>query len=647
MVEPYSCLRLFSPGTMGRLELRNRVVMAPMLVQLGSETGAVTQRTVEYYARRAAGGAGLVIVEATYIAPGGRAYVCQLGIDRDGLLPGHFELVEAVHRHGAKVALQIHHGGARADPALTGGVLLAPSPVAQDGGPVVPREATSGEIEALADSYGQAAERAQRAGYDAVEIHGAHGYLIHEFLSPASNHRSDAYGGSRENRLRFAGLVIRRVRDAVGARFPVLFRMSAEGGYGIEEAVEIARAVEAWGVDAIHVSIGGTAPITLLPPDTSPMARPEGWLTGHAATIKRRVSVPVIAVGEIRHPRFAEEVLAQGQADFIALGRQFLADPDWPAKAAAGRDDEIRPCISCDYCRLALLQTRPIRCLVNPETGREREFSAVRPAAAPKRVIVVGGGPGGLEAARAAALRGHRVRLYERNPELGGQLRLAALPPHKGKIEWLTRCLVTQAQKAGVELSTSTVFRPEALADGEADAVVVATGARPLEERVPGARAGQVLSAWEVLEHCPPTRDLAVVVLGGRQMGCETAEFLAERGNRVTLVSRSRTEELAGDVVASYRGPLLARLRRLGVVLRTSCDIREVKDSQAILVEESGREETVGADLVILARGSLPEPAWLEPLRNRVPEVYAVGDCVEPRAIAEALYEGAWAGSRV
>jgi len=647
MVEAMVRPRLFSPGRMGPMQLRNRVVMAPMVVQLASESGAVTQRTIDYYVRRAAGGAGLVIVEASYIAPEAKAFACQLGIDRDGLVPGHFELVEAIHRHGAKVAIQIHHGGGRADPALTGGVLVAPSPVAQDAHAVVPREATPQEIETLAESYARAAGRAQRAGYDAVEIHGAHGYLIHEFLSPASNRRSDAYGGSPENRRRFAGLVIRRVREAVGARFPVLFRMSAEGGYGIEAAVEIAQALEAWGVDAIHVSVGGTAPITLVPPDTSPMARPEGWLTGYAATLKKRVSVPIIVVGEIRHPVFAEEVLAQGKADFIALGRQLLADPDWPAKAEAGRDDEIRLCISCDHCRLALLLTRPIRCLVNPEVGREREFSAFGPAAAPKRVIVVGGGPAGLEAARAAAARGHHVTLSERSAELGGQLHLAALPPHKEKIEWLRRCLVTQARKAGVELSPSTIFRPEGLAEGEADAVVVATGARPVEEQVRGARAGQVFSAWEVLEGHPPARDLAVVVLGGRQMGCETAEFLAERGNRVTLVSRSRTEELAGDVVASYRGPLLARLRRLGVALRTRCDVREVRDGQAIVVEAGGREEAVDADLVILARGSMPEPTWLELLRTKVPEVYVVGDCVEPRMIADALYEGAWAGSQI
>ena len=639
---------LFTPGKIGNMELRNRVVMAPMVVQLAAEDGAITTRSIEYYARRAEGGAGLVIVEATWIALGGKAFACQAGLDRDALIPGHFELVEAIHRHGAKAACQIHHGGARADPALTGGTTVAPSAVAEAGIPVLPRELAHKEIVALAETYAHAAGRAQRAGYDAVEIHGAHGYLIHEFLSPVSNRRTDEYGGNAEKRMRFAALVIRRVRETVGARFPILFRMSAEGGYGIDEALEIAHAVETCGVDAIHVSVGGTAPTTLVPPDTSPMARPEGWLTAYAEAIRKRVAVPVIVVGEIRHPRFAEDVLAHGKADFIALARPLLADPDWPAKARAGRDDEIRNCISCDYCRLALILTRPIRCLVNPEVGREREFASIAPARTSKRVIVIGGGPAGLEAARVAAARGHHVRLFDRSAELGGQLRLAVLPPQKEKIEWLTQCLITQARKAGVELCTSTLFRHEALAPGEADAVVIATGARPREETLSGARAGQVVAAWDVLDGRPSARNLPVLVLGGRQMGCETAEFLAERGNRVTLVSRSPSADLAGDVVASYRAPLLARLRKLNVVLHTNCDVRELRDGQAIIVDANGRDTaSVGAELVVLARGSLPEPTWVDVLREKVGEIHVVGDCVEPRDIASALYEGAWAGSRI
>jgi 2,4-dienoyl-CoA reductase-like NADH-dependent reductase (Old Yellow Enzyme family)/thioredoxin reductase len=629
------------------MSLRNRIVMAPMEVQLASVHGAVTQRTIEYYARRANGGAGLVIVEASYVAVSGKAFGCQLGIDRDALVAGHVELVESIQRAGAKAALQIHHAGARADPALTGGTTVGPSAVAEEGVRTIPRPLAEEEIHGLADDYARAALRARRAGYDAVEIHGAHGYLIHGFLSAVSNRRTDAYGGNAENRMRFAALVIAKVRQAVGARFPVLFRMSAEGGYGIDEAAEIASALAQCGVDAIHVSVGGTAPISLVPADASPMARPEGWLTGHAQAIRNRVPVPVIAVGEIRHPDFAEQVLTKGQADFVALGRPLIADPDWPAKAAGGRDDEIRHCISCNYCHRALLYTRPIRCLVNPEAGREREFSPAPPPARPKRVIVVGGGPGGLEAARAAAVRGHRVVLYERSEVLGGQLSLAVLPPQKEKIEWLRKGLVCRARKAGVEIRTRTAFHPEELQPGSADAIVVATGARPLSEEVSGAAAGQVVSAWDVLQGRPAANGRAIVVLGGRQMGCETAEFLATRGNRVVLVARSPARDLAGDAVPSYRAPLLARLARLGVVLRNRCDVRELRGARAVVVHEGGEAELVDADLLVIARGSAAETIGLEALRARVPEIHVIGDCVEPRAIPEALYEAALAGRRI
>ena len=520
MAERQSYPRLFSPAKIGQVTLNNRVVMAPMVTLLGSDTGAVTQRMLDYYAERARGDVGLIIVEATYIHPSGKAFPCQLGIDREGTLPGHFELVETIHRYGARAAIQVHHAGAHIAPMYCEATPVAPSPVSPPGSDTVPQELTVAEIEELADAFARSAERAKRAGYDAVELHGAHGFLIHHFLSPASNRRTDRYGGNLENRLRFPLLVVSRVREAVGSRYPLLVRMSAEGGYGLEEATEIARAFEQAGIDCIDVSIGGTAPTTLVLPHTSPMAIPEGYLVPHAATIKRALSIPTIAVGEIRHPLFAEQVLARGEADLIALARQFLADPEWPYKADEGLDEEIRLCISCDYCRLALRHNRPIRCLVNPAVGRERELAQPKPAEPSKRAIVVGGGPAGAEAARIAALRGHNVTLYEREREMGGQLWLAAAPPHKGKIHWFREHLEKAVRKAGVKILTSQAFDPSMLDRPGADVLILATGARPIRLDAPGADGGNVVYADDLLSGKTQTAGERVAVLGGRQVGC-------------------------------------------------------------------------------------------------------------------------------
>ena len=646
-MEKRFCQRLFSPAQIGGMRLKNRVVMAPMVTQLASDSGTVTQRMLDYYDGRAKGGVGLVIVEATYVAASGKGFPCQLGIDRDAFLPGHFELAEVIHRHGARAAIQIHHGGADADIASCGGTLLAPSPVTGYRSGVMPRELTVEEIEELAECFARAAERAKRVGYDAVELHGAHGYLIHQFLSPASNQRTDEYGGSFENRLRFPRLVISRVRELAGSRFPVLLRMSAEGGYGLEEAVEIAAALEGEGVDCIHVSMGGTAPTRVVPSHTSPMAMPEGYLASHAAAIKSRLSIPVIAVGEIRHPSFAEEMLAQGKADFIALARQFLADPEWPRKASAGLDDEIRLCISCDHCRLSLRHSIPIRCLVNPAVGRERDLGELKPAPRSKRVVVVGGGPGGMEAARVAAIRGHTVALYERYEKLGGQLWLAAATPYKEKVHWLRENLEAGVRRAGVRIRTSEAFTPATLDGENAEVVIVATGAKAIGLEAPGADGENVVSSHHLLQGKVPVEGKRVVVLGGRQVGCETAEYLTARGCTVTVVARSPASELAADAVPTYRTAILGRLRDAGVTFINDHDVREVRSDGVVLVGRDGETRELSADLIVVARGSVAESALVEELRGKADEVYAIGDCVEPRTVAEALYEATLVASRI
>ena len=645
MAETNSYPKLFSPIEIGRMTLKNRVVMAPMVTILASDTGAVTQKMLDYYAERAKGGVGLIIVEAAYVHPSGRAFPCQLGIDKEGPVPGHFELVEAIHRHGAKAAIQIHHAGASVNPAFYEGTPVAPSPVPPLTSNVVPRELTVAEIEDMADAFARAAEKVKRVGYDAVQLHGAHGFLLHQFLSPVSNQRTDQYGGSFENRLRFSLLVISRVREAVGARYPILVRMSAEGGYDLEEAVDIARAFEGAGVDCIDVSIGGTAPTSLVPPNTSPMAIPEGYMVSHAATIKRGLSIPVITVGEIRHAPFAEEVLSEGDADLIALARPFFADPDWPRKASEGRDDEIRRCISCDYCRLALRRNRPVRCFVNPAVGRERELAELQPAYPAKKIVVVGGGPAGMEAARIAAARGHDVTLYEREPKLGGRLWSFAAPPNKQKGHWLREYLETATAKAGVKVHTSQSFTLAMLDTGQVDAVIVATGTKSAESKT----HGETIAASDLLQGKVES-DLEgkrAVVLGANQLGCETAEFLTSQGSQVTVVTDLPASEIAGDAVVSYRTPLLGRLKDAGVSFITEHEVRETRPDGLVITDKSGKTRSLDANLIVTAEGSAPESAPIEGLRNKVSEVHFVGDCVEPGNIADALYKAALLASRI
>jgi 2,4-dienoyl-CoA reductase-like NADH-dependent reductase (Old Yellow Enzyme family)/thioredoxin reductase len=637
---------LFRPGSIGRMTLTNRLVMAPMVTQFATDTGAVSQVHRDYLAERARGGVGLIVVEASYVDSLGKAFACQLGIDRDALVPSHVGLTEALHRSGARVALQLHHGGNRADPRFTGSRIVAPSPVAAND--VTPDELSTEEIARVVRSFGQAADRARRAGYDAVEIHGAHGYLLHQFLSPATNRRTDAYGGSVENRLRFTLEVIRSVREAVGPDFPILYRMSAEGGYGIEEAVAFAKEWQVAGVDALNVSIGGTAPIGLVSPETSPMSIPQGYLANHAHAIKQAVQVPVIVVGEIREPAVAEEILTQGKADFIALARPLLTDAEWGTKAAQGFDDRIRKCLSCDHCRRGLSQSTPIQCLINPRLGREGWLGDLEPAVAPRKIMVVGSGPAGMETARVAALRGHQVSLYESESSLGGgQLTLAQAPPYKEKLGWFKEHLTQELARLPVEVHLGTTVDAAMVTQEAPEVLVVATGITPLIPDIPGIHADHVIQANDLLGGENVPQDRHVVILGGRQVGCETAEYLVLRGNTVTVVARSPVSQLCAEAPNTYRAALLKRLEKAGVQFIVEHDVREIQQDGVTLLGPGNAERFLSADLVVIARGAVPQRALADQVREKVEEVYVIGDSQEPRTIAEAMYEGTLLGRQI
>ncbi|MDP6346954.1 MAG: FAD-dependent oxidoreductase [Dehalococcoidia bacterium] len=642
--------RLLASGQIGNLTMRNRIVMPPMVTQYATDTGAVSERMARYYAERAKGGVGLVIVEAASVySPTGKAWHGGLCLDRENLVPGHSRLTEAVHYYGARIAVQLHHGGRQVNPAAIAPQLpVAPSPIGRRGSPFVPRELTIDDIQELVESFAAAAERAKRVGYDAVELHGAHGYLLHQFLSEKTNQRTDEYGGSLENRVRFPLQVIQAVRKAVGDDYPVLIRMSAEGGYTFEEAQVFAQTWEKAGVNAIHVSVGGITPTSNASPEESPSARTQGWLVHYAEGIKQKVNVPVITVGEIRDAEFAEGVLEADKADFIALGRPLLADPEWVVKVSQGRSEDIRRCIRCEHCRNAMDNGIPTSCTVNPTLGREADLADLRPSLTFKKVLVVGGGPAGMEAARIAAFRGHKVSLYEKGEALGdGQLKLAAAAPHKGPVGWLRDFLAHELDKAGVDVHLKTEVDDAKVKREKPDVVVVATGATPLIPNLPGMAQGNVVTAHDVLAGKVDLAGKKVVVLGGRRTGCETAEFLALQGCPTTVVARSRQSGLAGGSTILHRGPLLARLARLEVEFINEHDVKEIQSKGINLVDREGKERFLEADAIVLSRGVTPSRELSDQLQGEVSELYLIGDGFEPRDIASAMLEGAVTGQRI
>ena len=556
--------QLWQPFRIGRMELKNRIVMPPMGTKHASKEGYVTSHVKDYFEARAEGGCGLIIVEATLVDPAGRAYENLLEITDDKFIPGLGELVAVIHRHGAKAAIQLQHCGRLAKSKLCGRQPVAPSPIAAPGGEM-PRELTADEIKKIVNAFAAAAGRAKRAGFDAVEIHGAHGYLIDQFLSPASNKRKDDYGGRVRNRSRLLVETIRAVKEIVGKDYPVWCRINAaeigtEGGITLEDSKETARLAEEAGSDAIHVSAHG--PKAQQHQQTlKPVA---GVFADFGRAIKEIVKVPVILVGRIT-PEAGEMIVSQGKADLVAIGKALFTDPEIANKVAEGRVEDIKPCILCMACRDDLFGKwgGMVRCQVNPAMGREAEFRIVR-AATPKKVLILGGGPAGMEAARVAALRGHHVTLWEKSPTIGGQLNYAIVPPYKNGIEPLIRYFETQMRKLGVKVEVGKNPTAAMVKQFQPDAVVAATGAVPI---VPEwVKRDNVITALEVLGGYREIKE-RVIVAGGGRIGCEVAEFLAQKYRDVTILEV--LEEIGSDIGPSLRPTVVGRLKTAGVQIET------------------------------------------------------------------------------
>jgi 2,4-dienoyl-CoA reductase-like NADH-dependent reductase (Old Yellow Enzyme family) len=638
---------LFTPLKVGKMELRNRIVMLPMTTGYCEPDETVGDRFIDFFAERAKGGAGLIIIPFSPVAAGSPV---EPGMFDDRFLPGAKRLTAAIRAHGAKSACQLitsYHVIFRDNlPEVVG-----PSEVLNQILRVMPRAMTTDEIRFIVEQYGHAARRVREGGFDMVEILVGGGYLLNRFLSPISNKRNDEYGGSLENRMRIVLEVITSMKQAAGDDFPISVRLNVDeqmpGGHTVVESKIVAQALEKAGVQLINCYTGWhESPIPTVAPSL-----PKGAFAHLAQAIRSAVGIPVIAANRINDPFIAEKILAGGQADLVGLGRALLADPELPNKAESGRVDEIVPCIACSRCLgeiLSIYKTwgegAGTFCSVNPLAGREGSCR-LEPAKISKKIFIVGGGPAGLEAARSAAARGHRVTLFEKEAEPGGWLRVGCLPPHKGEIRTLAGSLAVRAQKAGAQIRLNHEADRETIAAGKPDVLILAAGAPPIVPAIPGVRAPHVVAAEDVLTGEKTVRG-SVVIIGGGLVGCETAEFLMEKGDGMgTVTVVEMLDRMAAAVSPTYRPFFLARLKQMGVRMETHTAVEEITE-KGVKVNRKGEPAFITADFVVLAVGLKADPALPEKFRNAAPEVITVGDCIQPRMIKEAIEEGFAAGMK-
>lgn len=635
---------IFTPYYIGKCRIPNRLVVPAMVANMCPD-GNASEQYIRYHEEKAKGGWGLIITEDYRVNEHAAGYPAVAALYDESQIPSHKRFTDIIHQYDTKVFCQIYHAGRQANHRVNGGVRpVSCSPVPCPWNKEIPRELTVEEIRQLVKDFGATALNAQKAGFDGIEIHAAHGYLIHEFLSPNCNHRIDEYGGTYINRMRFLKEIMAEVRKQVGDDFPISVRFSAqentEGGRRMFESRQMLMDIEEMGADVIHLS-NGMYGIRSSIGIVASFFQQHGWNMDLAAEAKSFLKIPVITVGRISEPAMAEDIIASGKADFVAMGRASLADPYWPNKAKAAADNDIRHCIGClQGCTASTYQGVPIYCLVNPELGHEFEYD-YSTAKERKTIYVAGAGIAGMEAARAAAIKGHRVEIFEKKNTVGGQFISAAYPPFKGEFTTYTAWLFREIKKyENITLHLNTELTVDMVKAGKPDKVILASGAQPVIPNVPGIHNNNVVLAEDVLLGQSDT-GMNVLVVGGGMVGSETAAYLgAQCKSKVTLVELR--DAIAMDLEAGIRDDLKDCLRRSYVEIMTNTSIAGVTDEGALL--KRGDDITLfPCDTVVLAIGTKAWCPLAEELKG-ICEITLVGDAVKARQAIQASAEGFAAG---
>ena len=644
---------VFSPLRIGNVEIKNRIEFAPAVPILASPDGYVTRELIEWEKSLARGGAGIVTIGDSAIDfDYARTHEGQLNLGTDSVIPGLRTLVEAIHRYGAKASIQLNHGGRLVAPRLLNGKEpIAPSSIPSRAEEMFPgeegrrkvhvREMNQDMIDQGINNFASACYRGMMAGFEMVMLHGGHGHLLAQFVSPYTNRRTDGYSGSLENRAKFPIEVLTAIRRKVGNKLALEYRISATEfvpeGMHEEETIEFIKMIQDK-IDLIHVSVGLLTEPEHNPHMTPPTYFPHACNVHYAEKIKKAVRIPVATVGSISDLQMADKIIGEGKADIVAMAHAIIADPQIVNKTQRGELEEIRPCVRCTSCNDRTAHFFPIRCAINPVIGREVEFGYIRPAEEKKKVIIVGGGPAGMEAAQVASSRGHQVTLYEKEEKLGGVLILAAGLPFKADMKRYLDWLIKTTERHPVEVKLSTEATADTIKAEKPDVLIVAVGAAHQTPDILGATKPIAVWAGDVVMGSAKVGE-RVVVTGAGMTGCETALHLAQQGKKVTLIDMLGQSEIAQDVPIISRIALMGLLHKHGVEIKTEVKLEEVTDQGVLVIDKQWRRYEIAADTVVFAMGVKARSETVKALQGLAREVYVIGDCANPRNLMAAIHD--------